>query len=107
MKKIMFFGMMFLSLSCGAPVADKETPQPVPQPKPTPSPGGKTSFADAQSIMQSYCAECHANAGFIKSETALKASTAKARVQNATMPPPYADQMNATERGKFLNFFSE
>jgi mono/diheme cytochrome c family protein len=104
-RRILSLSFLIMTLSCGAPEADKEPTEPAPQPTPSPTPGGRTSFAEAQSIMQSYCAECHANAGFIKSETALKASTAKARVQNATMPPPYADQMSAADRGKFLNFF--
>ena len=106
MKNILFLFIMFLAFSCGAPVAEKE-PEPVPQPKPlpSPSPGGKTSFADAQAIMQSYCSECHAAAGFTKSEAGLRASSAKARVQNSTMPPPYAEQMSAADKAEFLGFF--
>jgi mono/diheme cytochrome c family protein len=105
-KNILFLFMMFLAFSCGAPVAEKE-PEPAPQPKPSPSPnpGGKTSFAEAQAIMQTYCSECHAAAGFTKSEAGLKASSAKARVQNSTMPPPYAEQMSAADKGEFLGFF--
>jgi hypothetical protein len=57
--------------------------------------------------MQNYCAECHAGAAFVKSEAGLIASSAKARVQNASMPPPYAEPLPAGDKAKFLNFFSE
>jgi hypothetical protein len=104
-----FLTLLFLVLvvACGGAPAPQATqqPQPTPGPTPTPTPGGKTSFADAQKIMQTYCIECHASAGFIKNEQALVASSAKARVQNTTMPPPYSNQMSAGDKQKFLGFF--
>ncbi len=103
MKKIILLLFLF---SCGAPVVEKQAdPIPIPAPNPKPNPGGKTSFAEAQSIMQTYCFDCHANAAFTKNETALVASSAKSRVQNSTMPPPYANQMSASDKQKFLGFF--
>lgn len=105
-----FIALVFLitAFACGAPPApEQKTPGPVPVPNPKPQPGGKTSFADAQSIMQNYCVECHSGAAFIKSESALIASSAKARVQNASMPPPYAEPIPASDKAKFLNFFSQ
>lgn len=103
MKKILLLMLLF---SCGAPVAEKPTdPVPTPSPTPKPNPGGKTSFAEAQKIMQTNCFDCHANAGFTKNEAALIASTAKSRVQNSTMPPPYATPISASDKEKFLGFF--
>jgi hypothetical protein len=102
------FALLFLLLaSCGSPVQQQppDTQQPSPGPTPTPTPGGKTSFADAQKLMQSYCIECHASAAFTKTSEALITSSAKARVQNSTMPPPYANQMSAGDKAKFLGFF--
>lgn len=105
--RILMIAFCFL-LSCGAPVPQEEKqPAPAPSPNPKPQPGGKTSFADAQGIMQNYCSECHAGAAFTKSETALVASSAKARVQNGSMPPPYAEPLPAGDKAKFLGFFSE
>lgn len=93
-------------LSCGSPQAERpQYSEPAPQPRPIPTPGGKPSFAEMQSIMQKYCVDCHSSAAFIKSETALIASTAKTRVQNATMPPPYAGQVSAADKARFISFF--
>jgi hypothetical protein len=104
MRKWLFLAFV---TSCGAPTQQAESPAPIPTPQPTgtPNPGGKTSFAEAQGIMQEYCSECHAGAAFTKSETALRASSAKSRVQNSTMPPPYANPISSGEKAKFLNFF--
>lgn len=105
--KLLLAILIMIAVSCGSPVQQGQQPQPQPQPSPTPSPnpGGKTSFADAQGIMQKYCVECHASAAFTKSEQALVASSAKSRVQNSTMPPPYSTQMSAGDKQKFLGFF--
>jgi|SRR6478609_3121538 len=99
--------IVFLIVSCGGPAPQQQAQQPIPGPTPTPTPqpGGKTSFADAQSIMKNYCNDCHATAAFTKTEQALIASSAKSRVQNSTMPPPYASQMSAGDKTKFLGFF--
>lgn len=107
--KFFLFLVSCILFSCGAPQAQEPVPvpQPVPgpNPNPNPNPGGKTSFAEAQSIMQKYCVECHASAAFTKTEQALVASSSKSRVQNSTMPPPYATPMAAGDKSKFLNFF--
>jgi hypothetical protein len=99
--------LLFIVMTgCGAPQAQEtQAPTPQPTPNPTPNPGGKTSFAEAQRIMQTYCIECHASAAFTKTEQALIASSSKSRVQNSTMPPPYATPLPAGEKTKFLNFF--
>jgi len=106
MRHAMLF--LFLLTACGAPApqeAPAPLPGPVPGPNPNPNPGGKTSFAEAQGIMQKYCVECHASAAFTKSEQALIASSSKSRVQNSTMPPPYATPLPAGEKARFLGFF--
>lgn len=110
MKSFLLLMISFSILfSCGAPQPEAQPPAPAPGPgpgpNPNPNPGGKTSFAEAQGIMQKYCVECHASAAFTKSEQALVASSSKSRVQNSTMPPPYAGQMSAGDKTKFLNFF--
>lgn len=105
MKRLI--ALLFIITSCGAPQPQAEDPAPLPQPSPgpVPNPGGKTSFAEAQRIMQAYCIDCHASAAFTKSEQALIASSSKSRVQNSTMPPPYATPLPAGEKAKYLNFF--
>jgi hypothetical protein len=108
MNRILFAIALAIFYACGAPAPQQQGPQPSgpqPTPTPTPNPGGKTSFADASAIMQKYCVECHATAPFTKSEQALVASSSKNRVQNSTMPPPYATQMAAGDKQKFLSFF--
>lgn len=98
---------LLLMTSCGGYETSSEPPAgPVPQPtpQPTPGPGGPTSFADVSKIMQQYCVECHAGAAFTKTEQQFRASSSKSRVQNGTMPPPYATQMDAASKQKFLSF---
>lgn len=115
MKNILFMLVFLLVASCGsAPVPEEKAPVPVPNPNPNPNPqpGGKTSFADAKKVMDSYCVDCHGGAAFTKSEAGLIASSAKPggakeRVQNGSMPPPYAEPLPAGDKAKFLNFFSE
>jgi len=100
--------LIMIMTGCGAPAPQQQGQQPgQPQPTltPTPNPGGKASFSDAQALMQKYCVECHATAAFTKNEQALIASSAKNRVQNSTMPPPYSTQMSAGDKQKFLTFF--
>lgn len=109
MKKILMVMALFLASCGGAPVPQEKQPTPVPNPNPNPNPnpGGRTSFADAQKVMQNFCVDCHAGAAFTKVESALTASSAKQRVQNGSMPPPYADPLPAGDKAKFLGFFSE
>jgi mono/diheme cytochrome c family protein len=105
MKRLM--ALLFLAGCGAAPQAQTEPPSTVPNPPGPVNPptGGKTSFAEAQRIMQTYCIECHASAAFTKSEQALIASSSKSRVQNSSMPPPYATPLPAGDKAKFLNFF--
>lgn len=106
----MKFAILVLTMmitACGGYETTSEPPAgpaPLPTPTPTPGPGGPTSFADVSRIMQQYCVECHAGAAFTKSEQQFRASSSKARVQNGTMPPPYAKQMDAATKQKFLGF---
>lgn len=96
-------------LSCGAPQVEKHEYEKPPQNSSPPQvivpQTGKPSFAEEQQIMQKYCVECHASSAFTKSEQALIGSTAKQRVQNATMPPNYATQLAAADKARFISFF--
>lgn len=94
--------------ACGYEQKPAESPGPGPAPTPTPIPGPGTGAVDFQAmtaLMSTYCTECHAGAVFTKSEAGLKSSSARSRVQNSTMPPPYAKQMAAGDKTKFLSFF--
>lgn len=106
--KIATFVLALILTACGGYETSSEPPAgpaPLPTPAPTPGPGGgQTSFADVSRIMTQYCVECHAGAAFTKTEQQFRASSSKARVQNGTMPPPYATQMDATSKQKFLGF---
>lgn len=105
MLKIFAASLLLILVSCGGYETSSEPPAgPAPTPTPTPGPGGPTSFADVSRIMNQYCVECHAGAAFTKTEAQFRASSSKARVQNGTMPPPYATQMDATSKQKFLSF---
>jgi len=111
MKFVVRWLLLCMLVSCGVQPAQTPVEQKPPTPggggDPDPDPNGKASFSDAQSVMQKYCVDCHASAAFTKNEQALIGSSAKSRVQNATMPPPYATPLPAAEKAKFLNFFSE
>lgn len=105
--KFFTFVLALIISSCGGYETSSEQPtgpDPLPTPAPTPGPGGPTSFADVTKIMNQYCVECHAGAAFTKTEQQFRASSSKARVQNGTMPPPYASQMDANSKQKFLSF---
>lgn len=103
MKRIL---LALLLIGCGTDVQTVE-PTPTPGPGPGPIPGNdKTTFQEITQLHQTYCIQCHANSGFVRSESLLKASTAKQRVQNGSMPPPNGPRMGDADRQKYLNFFS-
>lgn len=108
MRMVLMILVMLLTACGGYETKDNQAgPAPVPTPQPTPGPGpgpGAVSFADVTQIMNQYCVDCHAGAAFTKSEQAFRAGSAKARVQNGTMPPPYAPPMDAASKQKFLSF---
>ena len=103
MKK-MIFSIALLVSPCGTDkVVEEPPPSPGPGPGPGPSPG--TSWAEMERLHAEYCIQCHANSGFVRNEAALKASSAKQRVQNGSMPPPNGPVMPQEERQLYLNFF--
>lgn len=107
MKIFWIVMLSILANSCGGYETKSEapaSPAPTPNPTPNPGPGTPTDFAEITRLMSQFCVECHAGAGFTKTEQQFRASSAKARVQNGTMPPPYATQMDATSKQKFLSF---
>lgn len=105
MKVAIFVLALIIMTACGGYETSSQPPAgPAPLPTPTPGPGGPTSFAEISQIMTQYCVECHAGAAFTKTEQQFRASSSKARVQNGTMPPPYATQMDPASKQKFLSF---
>lgn len=72
----------------------------------TQQPGERTSFTEAQGIMNQYCSSCHSNAGFLQSGAALRNSSVRSRVSNRTMPTLNAPRrMPDGDRNRLLNFF--
>lgn len=100
---------LFLLAGCGTDVQTVPSPAPNPTPTPNPNPGGDspepTSWQQVEQIHQQYCIQCHANSRFTRDAESLKASSAKARVQNGSMPPPNGPKMPPEVREKYLNFF--
>lgn len=67
---------------------------------------GSLSYAQMNGLMQNYCASCHASAGFMQSEKALRAGSVKNRLWNESMPPSNAGRkLPDTERQLMLSFF--
>lgn len=97
--------------SCGRDtVQTKYVPVPG-EPAPTKPGGGGGGGADQQpsyqetvALLNTYCQKCHANAAFMQSENGLKASAAKSRVWNKSMPPDQS-ALPDQERRKILAFF--
>ena len=101
---------LFLLAGCGSDVQQVPSPTPTPNPIPNPGPGGgddpkPTSWQRVEQIHQQYCIQCHANSRFIRDAESLKASSAKARVQNGSMPPPNGPRMPPEVREEYLDFF--
>jgi uncharacterized membrane protein len=103
-----YIGMSLIILSCGSGETKYvQAPGQAPggQVPGGQTPGGKTSFADAQTIMSSYCTACHANSPWVQSERGLRSSSVKGRVANRSMPPLNGPQMPEEARQRLLNFF--
>lgn len=105
--------VLFLVPGCGkdedyaqspAPVGT-QAPQPTPPPieptagptvgpSPTQPPSGTDAFEAVKPIIAGTCAQagCHNGAAFIATGAAFKASKAKVRLSNKSMPPPGAPQ---------------
>jgi len=108
MKKILIIAML---MGCGSgetkvvrvpsdPPAE-QPPPPVPPPR-----GGKTSFNEARQIIGTYCESCHTNSPWLRDPASLKASGARARTQNNSMPPNNSPvKMGNAARQRLLNFF--
>ena len=68
--------------------------------------GGDLSYAQMNGLLQNYCASCHASAGFMQSESALRNSSAKNWIFNEDMPPSGAGKpLPDKERQLMLSFF--
>lgn len=104
MKK--FIVALGLLSACGLePQGEKETvyrdvpAPPTPGPGPTPQPVG---FAKIRPLLEESCGfnGCHSKqAGFITTEAGLRASTAKTRIINGSMPPTYSQNYYLWEDG--------
>jgi len=97
------FLVLFLIAGCGT-----EERAPIDQPNPGPGPGPIDEipdFARMTEIHDSYCVQCHGGSAFTLSENALRASSAKQRVLNGTMPKPPIS-MPREVRDEYLSFFS-
>ena len=118
MKLLIFLSVILLSLSCGT---ERVTYRDAPSDGGGGDPGGgggsgggdpggggngggKPSYAEVQGLLNNYCASCHANANFMKSERGLRDSSVKQRVQNRSMPPN-ANALPEEERKLMLAFF--
>jgi uncharacterized membrane protein len=107
-KKLAFILTLAAALSsCGS---ERTVEQQQPPPAPAPGGGGGApaqGFAAIQPILQKSCARCHAQAGFIKTEQAFRASASKARVQSGNMPQansPEAQAFSAQDKAAILAF---
>jgi len=102
MKRFIFAS--FLIASCGTDQVVDRAP-PTGNPPVVVDPNQKPSFARIQQLHDQYCVQCHANSGFLRSEDALKSSTAKQRVLNKNMPQRPVVMPDAA-RAEYLSFFS-
>ena len=101
MKKFILFSILLIS--CGTDkIIDNQQPN---EPPVIIDPNEKPSFSRIQEIHRQYCIQCHANSSFVKSEELLKASTAKQRVINKSMPQRPVVMPEAV-RNEYLGFFS-
>lgn len=105
MRKLLV--LAFLVGACGLSPEGEERveyrdPPPLP-PGPGPGPGpAPVGFAKIKPLLEESCGfnGCHSKqAGFITTESGLRASTAKQRILNGSMPPRYADNYYLWEDG--------
>jgi len=87
-----------------APVA--ETPVVTDPGNPGDPAPAKIGYQQMQADISIYCVSCHANDPFVKSESGLRASAAKLRLTNKTMPPSFAPKgLPDNIRTEMLTFF--
>ena len=101
------------------PQAPVPEPTTIPPPSPTPVGTGspaptppRDAFAEIKPLVDKSCAAagCHAGAGFVQSGAAFKASKAKVRIANKSMPPPASPQGRAfseAERAVLVRYLSQ
>lgn len=97
--------LLLLLMSCGPNQATNNRPAPIENPDDDDDDDGEITYEDMEALHNKYCVSCHPT-GFTDSERALRASSAKQRVQNKSMPPPNAPtRMGDADREKYLSFF--
>ncbi len=112
MKKLMLL-LLFLT-ACGQnKTIEKNVPgppvvvDPGTDPGTDPDPADAISYQKMQGLMVSYCQSCHASASFMQSESALRASQAKAYLWSKRMPPANAGKaLPDNIRTQMVSFFS-
>lgn len=112
MKSFIFMLILFLT-ACGQnKTIEKNIPAPAPgnvdpDPDPDPDPGTAIGYQKMQSDMIQFCQPCHASASFMQSESALRASQAKAYLWSKRMPPANAAKaLPDNTRTEMMSFFS-
>ena len=107
MRTVIFALFFLLGISCGSD-STVETPAPKPGPGPgpgpEPKPGDKISYQQMQNYLVQYCQRCHASAGFMGSEGALRNSRVLQELQGKSMPPNSRD-LPDNIRTLMINFF--
>ena len=100
MKKLIPFMFLF---ACGGETKETIT---TPPPGPGPGPGGDLTYPEMQAKLNQYCVSCHATAGFMQNENALRQSDVRERLVSRTMPPPDSSVfVPETDRQAMINFF--
>lgn len=110
-KAFMVF-LLLLIVSCGGPLVEVSdsgnppTPTPTTPTNPEPTPGKeRINFEEAVEIMDTYCAQCHANSSWMDSERELRNSSVEAQTKNKNMPPSYSNtEMPDDVRKLFLTY---
>ena len=97
------FLCLFFLVGCGNEPSGTEAP---PAPPPVVVPG---AFAKVKVVIDEQCANagCHAGAGFVQNAAAFKASSAKVRIANGSMPKrsgPNFDLYSDVKRKILLDF---
>ena len=111
MIRIIF--VCLILFSCGREHCNIQTPAPAPLPAPAPvpkpdpvDPGGRPSYQRVASLLNTYCAQCHASATFMTNESSLRASAVKNQLYSKRMPPANAAKvLPENVRAEVLLFF--
>jgi len=104
-----FFLCLLLLVGCGDGDSYDDRPAPVDPSPPGPSPKPSEWTAVVKPIVDEQCATagCHAGAAFVQTGAAFKASNARVRISNDSMPKrqgPNFGLYNATKKKILLDY---